>query len=150
MATTATFSPKSWAGTDVYFAVLLPLVFLTGIAISLSISGTLTAANIHRIQDLWFDADTQRVFDNLTDRYSDHYRTSVHPLASLLLSTPTIILKNLGLPPELAARLVLALGAGLLAATFFYLCNWITGRTIDALVYTLLLMSSARAKIHEG
>ena len=144
MATTATLSPKSWAATDVYFAVLLPLVFLTGITISLSISGTLTAANIHRIQDLWFDADTQRVFDNLTDRYSDHYRTSVHPLTSLLLSTPTVILENLGLPPELAARLILAVGAGLLAATFFYLCNWITGRTIDALVYTLLLMSSAR------
>jgi hypothetical protein len=143
MTATATLSRKSWAGTDVYLAILLPFVFLTGIAISLSISGTLTAANIHLMQDLWFDADTQRVFDNLTDRYSDHYRTSVHPLASLLLSTPTIILKNLGFSPELAARFILAIGAGLLAATFFYLCNWVTGRAFDALVYTLLLMTSA-------
>jgi hypothetical protein len=143
MNATVALTPKSWAGTTTYFPILLFLVFLAAIWISFSISGTLTAANIHRAQDLWFDADTHRVFDNLTYRYSDHYRTSVHPLTSLLLSTPTIALKALGCPVELAARVTVAAGAGLLAVAFFYLCTWITGRVVDALVYTLLLMSSA-------
>jgi hypothetical protein len=143
MNATATLSPKSWAGTETYFPIFLSLVFLAAIGISFSISGALTAANIHRTQDLWFDADTQRVFDNLTYRFSNHYRTSVHPLTSLLISTPTIILESLGCSAELAARLTIAVGAGLLAITFFYLCAWVTGRAIDAAVYTSLLMSSA-------
>jgi hypothetical protein len=143
MNATATLSPKSWAGAETYFPILLFLVFLVAIGISFSISGTLAAANIQRTQDLWFDADTQRVFDNLTYRFSDHYRTSVHPLTSLLLSTPTIILESLGCSAEFAARLTIAVGAGLLAVTFFYLCTWVTGRAFDALLYTSLLMSSA-------
>jgi hypothetical protein len=143
MTATATLPPRSWAATVPYAPILMVLVFLAAIAISLAVSGTLTAANIHRMQDLWFDADTQRVFDNLTYRFSDHYRTSVHPLTSLLISTPTIILESLGWPAEWAARLAMAMGAGLLAVTFFYLCNWVTGRALDALVYTLLLLSSA-------
>jgi hypothetical protein len=143
MTPTAALLPRRWAATAPYIPILLCLVFLAAMAISFSISGTLTAANIHRTQDLWFDADTQRVFDNLTYRFSDHYRTSVHPLASLLISTPTIILESLGWPAESAARLAMAMGAGLLAVTFFYLCNWVTERALDALVYTLLLLSSA-------
>ena len=64
-------------------------------------------------------------------------------MTSLLLSTPTIILTKLGCTAVLAARLTIAIGAGLLAATFFYLCRWVTRRAVDALVYTALLMSSA-------
>ena len=143
MNSTAALSPKSWAGAETYFPIILFLVFLAAMAISFSISGTLTAASIQRTQDLWFDADTRRVFDNLTYRFSDHYRTSVHPLTSLLLSTPTIILQSLGCSAEFAARITIAVGAGLLALTFFYLCTWIAGRVIDALVYTSLLVSSA-------
>ncbi len=135
--------PKSSAGIDTAFSTLLILVFLAAAWISFSFSGTLVATGASRVQDVWFDGDLARVFANLTDRFSDHYRNAVHPLSSLLLSTPTIALTQLGLSAELAARLTMATGAGFLAMTFLLLCYRLTGGVLDALIYTLLLMSSA-------
>jgi len=128
---------------DNYFWALLSAAFLAAAATSLVLSGMLSDAGIQETQDLWFNGDTSRVFINLTQRWSDHYRTSVHPLAALLLTTPTVALTKLGCSPEVAARLVVACGAGLLAATFFYLCRLLTGRLLDASIYTLLLISTS-------
>lgn len=117
--------------------------FTIGAAISFGLSGILTNAGIHRVQDIWFEADTARVYYNLIDFWGHHYRTSVHPLTSLLLSTPTLALRVVGLTPVMAARVVMAVGAGLLTSTFFVLCQVITGRFLDATVYTGLLLASA-------
>lgn len=135
--------PRATARTGVFLPMLLVAVFAGAAWVSFAVSGAFVAAGVYRVEDVWFDADIGRVFDNLTDRFSDHYRTAVHPLSSLLLSTPTIALTHLGLPAELAARLTMAAGAGCLAATFFLLCSRLTGRALDGLIYTLLLMSSA-------
>lgn len=92
--------------------------------------------------NLWFEADASRVFSNLIDRNSNHYRTSVHPLASLFLSTPTIALIKLGVPADTAARLVVASGAGTLATCFFLTSRRLLARTLDALIFTALLLST--------
>jgi hypothetical protein len=117
--------------------------FIIGAAISFGLSGILTNAGIHRVQDIWFEADTARVYYNLIDFWGYHYRTSVHPLTSLLLSTPTLALRVVGLTPVMAARVMMAVGAGLLTSTFFVLCQVITGRLFDATIYTGLLLASA-------
>jgi len=120
-------------------------VFLVGAAISLVLLTKVMGLHVHELPNLslWFESDVWRVYSNLVDRYSDHYRTAVHPLASLLLSTPVIVLKKLGLAPATAASIVTACGAGTLALSFFIVCRRLLGRTIDALVFTALLMSSA-------
>ena len=46
MNATAALSPKSRAGAETYFPIILFLVFLVAMAISFSISGMLTAASI--------------------------------------------------------------------------------------------------------
>jgi hypothetical protein len=53
----------------------------------------------------WFDADVARVFDNLVARSSDHYRTEVHPLFSILTYPLVYVLRRgLGLDREIAVR----------------------------------------------
>jgi len=42
--------------------------------------------------NVWFDADVPRVIENETSRGSDHYRTKVHPLYSLMTFPPVRIL----------------------------------------------------------
>lgn len=119
-------------------------VFLTGTSIIYILLGNLLELHVHSEINinLWFEADASRVFSNLTDRSSNHYRTSVHPLASLFLSTPTIVLIKLGLPVDTAARLVVASGAGTLATCFFLTSRRLLARTFDALIFTALLLST--------
>lgn len=119
--------------------------FLAGALSSYALFGAIIALHAHELPNynLWFETDSVRVFSNLTDRASDHYRTAVHPLSSLLLSTPAIALIKLGLAPETAARLVGALGGGVLTASFFAVCRRLLGRSVDAFVFAMLLLASA-------
>lgn len=121
------------------------LVFLAGSALSAWLLHHTAALRPHDFANLnlWFEADVWRVFQNLTDRNSDHYRTAVHPLASLFLSTPTLVLMKLGLSAQTAAHLVMAAGAGALAASFFILLLRLHGRLLDAAVFTALLVTSS-------
>src|SRR5688500_2654165 len=52
----------------------------------------LTFLNLPDFNDTWYGADTARVFSNLTDRAGNHRRTSIHPLFSLIVATPLIVL----------------------------------------------------------
>ena len=119
--------------------------FLCGALICALMMGATLSVEPHNLANLnlWFESDAWRVFQNLTDRYSDHYRTSVHPLASLLLSTPTIALMKLGLSADTATQVIMALGAGSLASLTFILLRRLHGRILDAAVFTALLLSSA-------
>ena len=121
------------------------LVFAAGFGLSAWLLHHTAALRPHDFANLnlWFEADVWRVFQNLTDRNSDHYRTAVHPLASLFLTVPTLVLMKLGASAELAAYAVMAAGAGTLAAAFFVLLYRLHGRLLDALVFTALLITSS-------
>ena len=55
--------------------------------------------------DLWFQSDAPRIFENLTSRRSDHYRSEVHPLFSLIgYSSVCLLRRILGLDPWTAVR----------------------------------------------
>lgn len=48
-------------------------------------------AIVSGINDVWFQSDLKRVFENMTDRYArGHYRVQVHPLYSLLTYPPHV------------------------------------------------------------
>jgi len=69
--------------------------------------------------DIWFDADTPRVFTNLLWASSSHSRTSVHPLSALTLTPPTWALHKLvGLPQVLAAQVVIVGSAAGMAGLY--------------------------------
>ncbi|MGZ8915492.1 MAG: hypothetical protein ACXW1Z_20590 [Methylobacter sp.] len=93
-------------------------------------------------QDLWFNADTARVFENLTSRHSDHYRTKVHPLFSLFVSTPTIgLIKVIGLSPIHAVLVSMLAAAAAATALLYTLLRQLSPR-FDATLYTAVFLSS--------
>jgi hypothetical protein len=92
----------------------------------------------------WFESDVPRVFHNMTERLSDHYRTKVHPLFSLLSYPLVFVLrKGFQFPAETAVRIVIAGVAGLWSAGLYVLLKLITRRVLDATLFALLAMASA-------
>jgi hypothetical protein len=87
---------------------------LLAATLSLTLWGQVGDAIIDRqLQNFWFGADSPRVFENLTERLSDHYRTKVHPLFSLMVAMPTIgLIKVVGLTPVHAVLVGMASAAG--------------------------------------
>jgi hypothetical protein len=45
--------------------------------------------------DIWFESDLRRVFENMTIRGSDNYRTKVHPLFPLIAFPPVYLLTKI-------------------------------------------------------
>jgi len=96
--------------------------------------------------DVWFDADAPRVYANMTARGSDHYRTKVHPLFSLLTYTPVAGLRSgLGIGPATAVRLLVAAVAAAWLAVVFTLLRLIGCRRLDAVLFSALAACSASA-----
>ena len=95
--------------------------------------------------DVWFESDLPRSFANMIVRWSNHYRTSVHPLFSLIAFPPTYILHQLGLEAVTAVRIVIALVASLWISTLFILLRLIGCRPLDTTLFSLLGIISAAA-----
>lgn len=100
-----------------------------------------------RTTDVWFDADIPRSMCMATERLaSQHGATSDHPLLSTLFFVPTqVVIGATGLPAVEAVRGVVAAGAGLWIATFYWLLRLLRLRIIDAAVFALLAASTAAA-----
>lgn len=93
--------------------------------------------------DIWFEADQPRVVQNLTDRGSDHHRTSVHPLFSILFYPLCKAFRTLGVAPLAAAKILVALSAAA-TVTLFYLSLRNLGLAVaSAAAFTAALMASA-------
>jgi Gpi18-like mannosyltransferase len=96
--------------------------------------------------DAWFDSDLHRVYANLTNRLSDHYRTTAHPLFSLIAYPPVALLIHLfGLQPVIAVRLFIAAAAAVWLALLYLLLRLVTGRSLDAALFSLVATVSAAA-----
>ena len=132
-----------------YWPDLLILVTLFTTAIFLVYQGSRlinTAILDRKAFDVWFDADLYRVFSNMTDRGSDHYRTRVHPIFSLIAFPPVSLLaQGLDLGPVAAVRAVIAIVAALWSATLFTLLRLLGCLRADAVLFSLLANVSASA-----
>lgn len=96
--------------------------------------------------DVWFGSDTPRIIANMSERASNHYRTKVHPLFSILTWPPVYALKSaLGIWGLTAIRLVIAAVAALWVVALYTLFRLIGCRRLDASVFTALAASSAAA-----
>lgn len=96
--------------------------------------------------DVYFNADVVRVVNNMTDRYSDHFRIRVHPLFLIIAYPPTKAVQLLlHLSPQRSAQLVVAGAAGLWACLLFAILRLIGCRRFDALLMLAVACSSAAA-----
>jgi hypothetical protein len=96
--------------------------------------------------DLWFQADTERVFTNMTQIegfHVSHYRDSVHPLFSILVFPITNLFILLGLGPLTAAKAVVALIGGLTTVSFFAALRQLVLSVSAAAIFTGVFLSSA-------
>jgi hypothetical protein len=99
-----------------------------------------------KADDVWFEGDVKRVFDNMTDRFSAHYRTNMHPLFSLLGLVCTKALGHIfKITPLAAVRVTLAGCAALWIATFFFVLRLLGLRRLDACLFALLGATSSAA-----
>ena len=73
--------------TDWVFAGLLAL----SVAILCLLIARSMPSFLFQSMDFWFEADTLREISNMSRVHDDHYRTSVHPLFSLITSSLSIL-----------------------------------------------------------
>jgi hypothetical protein len=98
------------------------------------------------LNDTWFEADIPRVFDSMTSRTGNHYRTKVHPLFSLIAYPPVFGLKLVfGVSPRMAVNIVITAVAMLWISSFYLLLRLIRCHRLDAILFTLLMITSATA-----
>ena len=95
--------------------------------------------------NIWFDADTPRVFKNLLSPSSNHYRTAVHPISALTLTPPAWALhKFVRLPQLLAAQIVVVgTAAGIAGLQVLTLRLMGIGMVAAACLSALLVASAA-------
>jgi hypothetical protein len=97
-----------------------------------------------RADDIWYEADVARVYDDMTDRGANHYRTTVHPLFPLL-TYPLVhaIHKQFQVDDLRAVRAVIAVTAGIWLAAFYFLLRLLRCRPLDATLFTLVAAATS-------
>jgi hypothetical protein len=95
--------------------------------------------------DYWFECDSPAVVDQMLQSETKyHYRTSHHPLFSILVFIPVYVLRTvLQLGPEEAVCFVLAFVAAVWITSFFICLRAMGLRRTDSLVFTALAATSA-------
>ena len=129
---------------DFLIAFVLAVAAAVG---SLALSGRMSPDFFDRAGwDTYFESDMPRIYSNMSDADSDHHRTSVHPLFSLLSYTPVRVITGLtGAAPLTAMRTVTAAVAAGWCAALFLLLRVLLERRVEAALFTLLTSASGAA-----
>jgi hypothetical protein len=142
----AALLPARGLGMTTWREIVAALLLAVSVGLLSFYGATLVPDAIIDVYDVWFSADPPRVYANMTSRDSEHSRTSVHPIYSLLTYPPTLPLRKLAsVPPPIAVQSVLSAVAALWTLTLFVILRRLGCRLIDASLFTLLGASSAAA-----
>lgn len=143
---TSRFSPPDTIFVPLLAAVAAVLIWFQAGRIP---AGTLDPGN----PDIYYSSDTSRVHANMHARDSNHWRTNVHPLFSILLhplyqatakATGADLAQGPLSPDALkVARILSATAAGIAAALFYVLLRIWKVRAPDALLLGLVFCGSA-------
>lgn len=94
--------------------------------------------------DVWFDGDIPRVYGNMTERWSNHWRTRVHPLFSLSTCPLVYGLNRVaGIDPLTGVRMIMSLAASFWISGLYLLLRVIGCRRPDAVLFSVLGAISA-------
>ena len=126
-------------------AIITLVLFLLGFFSSLHFSSLVTGDLVAwTAANNWFDADSPRVFSNLTDSESDNFRTRVHPASSLLTHPPVQVIVGLfGVSDIFGVRILLALTSGLTLVLFYGFCRCSDVSRAASFLFSLLFAVSA-------
>ncbi len=123
--------------------IVLILAVAAGFA-SYSLAQLISPDSLKRGGTIWFEADIPRVFSNMTDRFSNHYRVKVHPLFSLIGYFPVYLLRKFfDFELIVAVKTVIAIVASLWLGTLFIVLRLIGCCRWDAMLFSLLGAISA-------
>src|SRR5882757_1400843 len=99
-----------------------------------------------RADDVWFEADVDRVYDDMTDRGANHYRTTVHPIFPLLTYPVVHASQKLLHTDKISAvRGVIAATAGVWLTLFYALLRALRCRRMDAVLFALVAAATSGA-----
>ena len=94
--------------------------------------------------DAWFQSDLPRTLANMVDAQSNHYRTKVHPIASILIHPIVTGLRALWPGSDLQAAMRFAgIVAALWVLSFYALCRLLGCGRLVAICFSLLAIASA-------
>jgi len=94
--------------------------------------------------DVWFQADPPRVYAALMDALSTwHYRTSVHPLFSILGTPAMTGLRYFGVPPIMSGRLLIALSGSVCGGALYLALRGLGIPKVASCIFACMLFSSA-------
>ncbi|MGJ7495017.1 hypothetical protein ACSFA8_08075 [Variovorax sp. RT4R15] len=94
--------------------------------------------------DAWFQGDLSRALCNMVDASSNHYRTKVHPIASITIHPLVAGLRALWPGSDLQAAMRVVWGGGMLwVAGFYALCRLLGSGRIAAACFSALAIGSA-------
>jgi len=101
--------------------------------------------NDYRYLDLWFQGDSPRAFANMTNLQNNAWsRDNLHPLFRVVTYPLTAALAGgFSLSPQAAARTLVSGVAGLWAAGFYGLLRLMRLGRIEAMLFSLVLLSSS-------
>jgi hypothetical protein len=95
--------------------------------------------------DVWFEADLPTVADTVLHRWSTQSRNARHPLFPLLATGSAYVLRGARLGDRAILALLSALAGAAWSALFYVTSRLVTGRRLDAVVFTLLACSTSGA-----
>ncbi len=99
-----------------------------------------------KADDVWFEGDAARVFSNMTNRWSDHYKSNVHPLFSLFSLVFGYLCESLLHIKKLdVVRFTIATGAAVWMGLYYTLLRLLGCRRADSVLFGLVAATSAAA-----
>lgn len=127
---------------DILTALLLALVF----AVTVYTGSKMVPDVVFIEPNVWFDADTSRVFNNMSSRphHIWNERSNIHPLFTLITYPAVVLLKKLfSVDSMIAVKMIMVFVAFIWMFLMFILLRWIGCLLLDSFLLSLLAGVSA-------
>ncbi len=132
-------------GLDFLIALLLAMIFAGAVYMGLRMVPEIVFFQ----RDVWFDADTSRVFNNMSKRDSSNERSNVHPLFTLINYPAVFLLKKVfSVDSIIAVKIVMAFVAFIWMFLMFILFRSIGCLRLDSVLLSLLAGVSAASMFY--
>ncbi|CAM5771479.1 hypothetical protein LMIY3S_03522 [Labrys miyagiensis] len=134
-------APLPFLPMDLLFAAIFGCLAIA--VATLGFSLTSQEHGLLEYKNIWFQADIARVIDNMTNLGGSHWRTSVHPITSILLYPAGFLLAESGFSTLQVGRAIVIAFCALNPALLFLVLRQLKMPREVAAVFTALFLASA-------
>src|SRR3954464_7363078 len=131
-----------------FIDMVVAFVFALGIGVTIwGVQRSMDARffNLPAGNDVWFEADLPTVADTVLHRWSTQSRNARHPLFPLLATGTAYALRGARLGDRAILALLSSLAGAAWVALFYVIARLLTGRRLDAVLFTILVCSTSAA-----